>query len=717
MKLVVATEHHYLEAPDGSIWAAGAYNEGYWKRYLNVFLRLTIIARVKKIDGEIPKNFFRIDSPQISFIKLPDYYGPFQYLTKYYQIRKILRNALCRDYAYYLQVPGTISNLMVGLLKDYPFGLDVMGDPYDVFSPGSNKNIFRWYFRSFFTSSLKKYCQRAVITSYVSIKALQKRYPPGKNTFSVGVSNVIIRPEQVVKSARKFKESNFRTLIYVGTLSQLYKAPEVLIKALKICRDLGYDYRLEIIGDGKYRNFLSDLTKKFGIEKSVKFVGQLNSFDQIIKHLDSSDLFVLPSRQEGVPRALLEAMARGLPAVSSNVGGIPEILPRSVLVVPGNANILADKIIEVASSAKKLSTNSAANLKTIKRFDIRILQKRKDDAMRKLAKKTEEYLSTVRKTEPKISVLMPVYNAEKYLAETINSVLNQSYLNFEFIIVNDCSTDSSLEIIRKYQKNDQRIKVVSLAKNIGVAGALNAGLKICSGKFVARVDADDPCKNDRFEKQLKYLKKHPRVFLVASNVTKINQSGKHLVQSLPRFFSACKSRKILERRNFIYHSSVFFRRDKKISYREKILHCEDYDLYLRLLSDNKRMVVLLQRLIKYRAVANSVTRKNNEKLVLFHWQACKFYKERKRTGSDSYNQFDPNEILKIDTKKIIDKRLFSYRIIFNFANNQFFQARKNCQKYFKHFGSFNKYYFYYLLTFFPDRTIVWLKSVRNFFSY
>lgn len=398
MRVIVTSELHYFEARDGSVWAPGAFHVKYWRMYLDIFSDLKIIARVKRLNKKIPKSFIRIDTNNISFIKVPDFYGPFEFLAKYFQIRKILSENIQNNCAYCFQAPGTLTNLVITMIKNHPYGLNVIGDPYDVFSPGANKNIFRWYFRSLFKNNLEKQCLSSVSSSYVTGRALQKRYPGGENTFSLGVSDVIINSSQIKKNPSKFINQKKRRLIYIGTLNQLYKAPEVLIKSLKICHDAGYKYKLKIIGDGKFKNYLIKLTKKLNLSKDIYFLGQINDFKQIFNHLDQSDLFVLPSRSEGMPRALLEAMVRGLPAVASNVGGIPEILSADVLVRPNDPKMLAKKIIEIASSAELLSKYSAINLQTIKKFDHKLLQKKKDKVLRVLKRKTAEYLDRIPKT-------------------------------------------------------------------------------------------------------------------------------------------------------------------------------------------------------------------------------------------------------------------------------------------------------------------------------
>lgn len=117
---------------------------------------------------------------------------------------------------------------------------------------------------------------------------------------------------------------------------------------------------------------------------------------------------------------------------------------------------------------------------------------------------------------PKISVVMPVYNGEKYLRESIDSILNQTYSDFEFIIINDASKDSTEEIIKSY--DDVRIVYAKNEQNLGVAGTLNRGLAIAKGEYIARMDADDISMPQRFEKQVKLLDKHKDIGVCGSNI-------------------------------------------------------------------------------------------------------------------------------------------------------------------------------------------------------
>ena len=130
-------------------------------------------------------------------------------------------------------------------------------------------------------------------------------------------------------------------------------------------------------------------------------------------------------------------------------------------------------------------------------------------------------------SSPAISVIMSVYNDEKYLAKSIESILNQTYSDFEFIIINDGSTDKSMEIIDRYKNEDKRVVVVN-QENMGLTKSLNKAIKLSKGKYIARMDSDDISVSNRLEKQIEFLKHNKDYALVGTNIVKINISDNEL---------------------------------------------------------------------------------------------------------------------------------------------------------------------------------------------
>jgi len=176
---------------------------------------------------------------------------------------------------------------------------------------------------------------------------------------------------------------------------------------------------------------------------------------------------------------------------------------------------------------------------------------------------------------------MPVYNAEKYVHEAIESILNQTFVDFEFLIFNDCSTDSSKQIIQSF--NDPRIRLIDSALNTGYVKHLNDGLELAKGKYIVRMDADDISMPDRFQKQVDYLNAHHEVGVCGTNIEVIG-AKKGLVD-FPITHRDIITH-FLVHGNGMAHPSVMMRKSvldqQEISYDRALEPAEDYDLWDRI---------------------------------------------------------------------------------------------------------------------------------------
>ena len=211
---------------------------------------------------------------------------------------------------------------------------------------------------------------------------------------------------------------------------------------------------------------------------------------------------------------------------------------------------------------------------------------------------------------PKVSVIMPTYNAQEYLRESLESVLNQTFEDFELLIIDDGSTDKTIEIINSYQ--DKRIKIIQGDKK-GISSALNKGIENASGKYIARMDADDICAPNRFENQVKYLDNTPEIGMSVTWVDIISDYkfsfwGKDA--KTPKDFNTA-----LLFQNPIVHPSVMFRtqlfKDKGLKYNENYKCAEDYELWSRLIN-TINIGVIQKNLLHYRFYENNAT--NNMKV-------------------------------------------------------------------------------------------------------
>jgi len=206
---------------------------------------------------------------------------------------------------------------------------------------------------------------------------------------------------------------------------------------------------------------------------------------------------------------------------------------------------------------------------------------------------------------PKISVVMAVYNEEKFLEESVDSILNQTFKDWELVIVNDCSTDNSLNIIKSYMKKDKRIRLVNNKKNGGCPDSRNDGLKISKGEYIAILDGDDVSHPKRLEKEVNYLEKNPHIFLVGSSAVYINEEGKEI-----RRFRKYNDHEMLAWRLpqscGIVHSSIMFRNEGLI-YNNYFKGASDYKFYLDLLSKGKNLTNLPEFLVRYRLHGGSMS--------------------------------------------------------------------------------------------------------------
>lgn len=206
--------------------------------------------------------------------------------------------------------------------------------------------------------------------------------------------------------------------------------------------------------------------------------------------------------------------------------------------------------------------------------------------------------------QPKVSVVTSAYNSERYIARTIESILNQTFGDFEFILVDDCSTDQTWSIIQKYAQQDRRIAAVRNDSNLGVVGGLNRGLSIARGEYIARQDADDISLPERFARQAAFLDANPEFGVVGSRVIYIDTEDRPM--DVPNPFQATENDEIQEKlldNNCLCGPALMIRRkslDEAGSwFGEGLDASEDYDICLRL-AEVSKMAAVSEPLYLYR---------------------------------------------------------------------------------------------------------------------
>lgn len=211
---------------------------------------------------------------------------------------------------------------------------------------------------------------------------------------------------------------------------------------------------------------------------------------------------------------------------------------------------------------------------------------------------------------------MSVYNGEKHLRTAVDSILGQSFKDFEFIIIDDGSADKSLDILREFQQKDKRIKIVS-RENKGLTVSLNEGINLAQGEYIARMDADDISLPKRFEEQINFLGNNKDVVLCGTWAKIIDENGVELGDYKTPTTNEEIKKNIIFHNPFI-HPSVIFKKEiiKTVGlYSEKIKYAQDYEYWLRIVKRNK-VANLSDFLLKYRIMKKSMTRESNLRMRL-----------------------------------------------------------------------------------------------------
>jgi len=278
-----------------------------------------------------------------------------------------------------------------------------------------------------------------------------------------------------------------------------------------------------------------------------------------------------------------------------------------------------------------------------------------------------------------VSVLMTTYNSEKYVSETIKSVINQTFKNWEFIIVDDASTDDTCEIITKFLNTENRIKFFKFDQNKGQSYALNFGLNKCKYDFVARIDNDDLMVPQRLEKQINFMKKNQKVAIVGSYVNYIDCNSLLLKKGKTDFLSSEDIIGKIKNNELVgfNHPTVMMKKEtilKLGGYREEYWPADDIDLWNRIIENGYRIEIIPDYLTDYRIHSKSVTIYSVKNSFL----KAKFVKHnmiRRRSGKQeiTYNDFlmlfnERNLLKKVNSFRKLNGQIFYKKAAFEWSS-------------------------------------------------
>lgn len=380
MNLYFFTESRF-DSVNGEIWTSQGFSMALWQRYLGKFNHVYVAARLQNVSEHSSDNLFKLEDKRVSVIGLPYYIGLVPYLKAKGSIKKIINSFIHLGDAYICRVPGNIGTIAAECLKKkgIPYGLEVVGDPWESLSPQAFESPFARILQVVAKRQLQKITHNASAALYVTNHILQGKYPVKEGVFTTGASNVILRDDCYSAEPHKVvdREKNVQVrMLAVGTLAQLYKAPDVILKALAIVKSKGYNPFLTWFGDGRYRQPMIKMAEELGLKDNVNFVGAVKQ-DVIRKEFEQTDLFVHASRAEGLPRAVIEAMAYGLPCIGSSVAGIPELLSPEAIVKPNDVDRLAEKMLRFVENKQFAQSEANKNWDESKKYHNDILTERR----------------------------------------------------------------------------------------------------------------------------------------------------------------------------------------------------------------------------------------------------------------------------------------------------------------------------------------------------
>ena len=368
-KAIFIFDHIYPVDSEGNVYYSSGFDEDFFDRYYHIFDKFNIWGRKKVI------------SPSERNIKV-SYPSKF-YLTesnkKIWKIKSKLRLAIEEVDCVVARMPSIFGALAISIAKKVkkPYIVEIVSCEYDALSvsPSLIRRVLAYPTEWFYRGVLKN----NPYSIYVTKEFLQNKYPSrGKQ---VAISNVTIPDmEECVLQERLERIRTFdkKKRIVIGTCSTLnvdFKGQQYVIRAIPLLKEKGYDVEYQLVGDGN-GSWLLDIAKQSGVEADVRIIGHLDH-SEVFKWLDAIDLYVHPSCQEGLSRAVIEAMSRACPVIGADTGGIHELIDKTYIVPKRDSQAIANGIEKMIDG--DLESQSLRNFNTAKEYLKIALYKKRED--------------------------------------------------------------------------------------------------------------------------------------------------------------------------------------------------------------------------------------------------------------------------------------------------------------------------------------------------
>ena len=390
-KLLISCDD-YIFRHEGNYYFKSQEWHDFYQRYLRVFEELRIANRVldepvlKK--GRIPCN-----DPRIEIHPLPIFHGPVEYAKTYFAAGRAMKNAVDDCDAAVLRLPSTVAQrISKQVLKaGIPFATEIVFDACD--GADTANNLFEKTLWRIIDRQMRRTCAKADGVACVTAKYLQRRYFSKKTNHFVSNYSTLNIEKSFFTSPRKYPEKDVLTIAHVDLQIGLHsqKGTDIIIQALsKLKKEKSVIVNVKFAGDDwdNSKEKILNYAKEYGIDGQVECTGLL-SRAELTDFLDNSDLFVLPTKAEGLPRVIIEAIAKGLPTITTPASGNPELISADYLVPFYDVNSLAEKIERLVSDRFEYERVSKENYEHSLQYEGSILQGRRDKFYRSLKSLTE----------------------------------------------------------------------------------------------------------------------------------------------------------------------------------------------------------------------------------------------------------------------------------------------------------------------------------------
>lgn len=386
MRLLVATDHRFF-AGDGGVFDTYCFDRGFFQDYRSIFDEVRVAARVRQETP--PAGARRADGDGVAFVPLPDVRGWRWTLAPTGLYLRELAEAVSWADAVCLRVPSVAGERAFAMARRMgrPTMFEMIGDPIAALQAAQHGWLAAAGGR-YHARKTRALIAGSVCGSYVSRGHLQRGFPMAAGAPTESISSIRL-PRAEILPARTF-ETRPAPLVCVLTASLVaVKCHDVLLRGVAAARASGADVRLHLIGDGGLRGSLEALASELGIAQHTTFHGHIADRGQMNAILDGAELFVMTSASEGMPRSMIEAMARGLPAIGSRAGGIAEILTPEQTFPPGDRQALGRMLGEIAGDRTRLNRYAAHSHATALEFSADVLSARRQRLLRYLRERAE----------------------------------------------------------------------------------------------------------------------------------------------------------------------------------------------------------------------------------------------------------------------------------------------------------------------------------------